>query len=85
MLAFAVISLSTLLGLFGAPWWGAIGCGLALAMVATRERAVDFRRAQNLRCGAAIGVTLAASVFIAQGASVGTYAIGRLLSELLLV
>ncbi|MGD9801850.1 MAG: hypothetical protein AB7E81_07050 [Hyphomicrobiaceae bacterium] len=85
MLALAVILLSTLLGLFGAPWWGAVGCGLVLATVATHERAVELRRAQSLRYGAAIGVTLGASVLLGQGTSVATYAVGRLLSGLLLI
>lgn len=83
MLAVSVIALSTIVGLFGGPLWAAVVCGVALAMIAISDRAPTLRRAQAIG-GSAVLASVSASLAVAQMASVGTFAVGRLLSGLLL-
>jgi hypothetical protein len=83
MLAILVIALSTVIGMSGGPIWGAIACGLALAIVALLDRAASLRRAKAIS-GAAMAVSVGASIALAQMASIGTFAVGRLIGGLLL-
>ena len=84
MLAITVIALSTAIGMAGGPIWAAMTCGLGLAIVALTERAPSLRRASTISRVAVAG-SVSASIALAQMASVGTFAVGRLLGELLLV
>jgi len=84
MLAIAIISLSTIVGLLGGPIWTAVVCGLALALIAISDRASSLRRAQAIS-GAAVLASMGVSLAVAQAASIGTFAVGRLLGGLLLV
>lgn len=83
MLAISVIALSTVIGMAGGPIWAAMTCGLALAIVALTERAPSLRRASAIS-GATVAASVSSSLALAQIASIGTFAVGRLLGELLL-
>jgi hypothetical protein len=83
MLAISVIALSTVVGMSGGPIWTAFACGLVLAMIALLERVPSLRRARAIG-GATVAVSVGASLALAQMASVGTFAVGRLLGGLLL-
>jgi hypothetical protein len=83
MLAMLVIALSTVIGLSGGPIWAAMTCGLALAALAISDRALSLRRTLAIN-GATAVASISASIALAQMASVGTFAVGRLLSGLLL-
>jgi hypothetical protein len=83
MLAISVIALSTVIGLCGGPIWVAMTCGLALAMIALFDRAPSLRRALAINSATAVA-SVGASIALAQMASVGTFAVGRLLGEVLL-
>lgn len=82
MLAVPIIFLSTILGIVGAPLWGAIACGAALAFTVFCERSPNLSHARSLGCSSAAVSAIATSLAIAQVASVGTFAVGRLLGEL---
>jgi hypothetical protein len=83
MLAISVIALSTVVGLLGGPIWAATACGLILALFAMSDRAPTLRRARAISRAAVI-TSIGASLVVAQVASIGTFAVGRLLGELLL-
>jgi hypothetical protein len=83
MLAIAVIALSTVTGMSGGPAWSAVLCGLVLATIALSERVPSLRRAQAIS-GANVAVSVGASFMLGQLASIGTFAVGRLIGGLLL-
>jgi hypothetical protein len=83
MLAIPVITLSTVAGVFGGKIWVAFACGLLLATIALSERAPSLRRAQAISTATA-AVSIGESLALAQLASVGTFAIGRVVGVLLL-
>ncbi len=83
MLAVLVIALSSAAGLFGGPMWVAVASGLLLAMVSVTERVPSLRGAYEIS-SIAIVASVGTSVVLAQMASIGTYAVGRLLGGLLL-
>ena len=83
MLAISVLALSTLIGMAGGPLSAAFACGLLLAMVGLTERLPVLQRA-NAISSASVALSATASLMLAQTASVGTFAVGRLLGGLLL-
>ncbi len=83
MLAISVMALSSATGVFGGPVWVPFAGGLLLAMIALSERAPSLRHAYAIS-GSTIAAYVSASLLLAQMASVGTFAVGRLLSGLLL-
>jgi hypothetical protein len=84
MLAISVIALSTIIGMSGGPIWAAMTCGLALATIALTERAPSLRRASAIS-GTTLAASVGSSLGLAQMASIGTFAVGRMLGEFLLV
>lgn len=84
MPAFAIILMSTLLGLFGAPLSAALVCGLLLAAYATLERAATPLRSNSARTVSAFVLAASGSLAIGQIASIGTFATGRLIFGLLI-
>ena len=84
MLPFAIILTSTVFGLTGLPLWSAVACGLVLAAAATSERMELAGRAAKLGKAEALSLATGASLLIAQAASIGSFAAGRLLSGLLI-
>jgi hypothetical protein len=83
MLAISVLALSTLMGLSGKPIWAALACGLLLAMIGLSERLPVLRRAHAIS-GSTVAISASASLMLAQIASVGTFAVGRLIGVVLL-
>lgn len=83
MLAISVMALSSAAGIFGGPVWMPFACGLLLAMIALSERAPSLRRAFAVG-GMTVATSVSASLMLAQMASIGTFAVGRLLGGLLL-
>lgn len=84
MVALPVIALSTVAGVFGGTIWLAVASGLLLALIALSERAPSLRRAHAIG-GMTAAVSVGESLAFAQMASVGTYAIGWLIGNVLLV
>ncbi len=84
MLGISVLTLSAVMGMSGKPIWAAFACGLLLAMIGLSERLPALRRAHAIS-GSTVAISASASLLLAQMASVGTFAVGRLLSGLLLV
>lgn len=83
MLPFGILLASTAFGVAGMPWWSAAGCGLMLAVVAASERTELSARATRLGRADVLSLAGGASLLIAQAASIGTFAAGRLIGGLL--
>jgi hypothetical protein len=85
MPAFILLLASTACGLAQMPLWSAVVCGLLLATIGIAERQSLAERAIKLERADVLSLAAGASLLIAQAASIGTFAVGRLLAGLLLI
>lgn len=83
MIPFAIILLTTALGMAGQPFWMAAVSGLLLATIAVAERRALHVPEGSTRQLEFLTLSASASLVIAQTVSVGAFAVGRALAALL--
>jgi hypothetical protein len=83
LLPFGIILASTVFGLTGLPLWTGIACGMLLVAIAAAERTTLASRAIRVGKAGTLSLAAGASLVNAQAASIGAFAIGRLLGGLL--
>lgn len=82
LLPFGTILASTVLGLSGMPPWTAVACGVLLAAFAVAERRSLTERAIKIERVDVLSLASGASLLNALAASIGTFAVGRLIGRL---
>ncbi len=83
MIPFALILLSTLVGILGGPFWIAMVCGVLLAVQATAERPIPSGSTMVFGQMAILSTGVISSVLLGLAASVGSFSVGLLLSGLI--
>jgi len=71
-------------GLAGAPWWLAIVCGLGLAAIASREHLKRAPRAKLVGKLHYVGYAMIGSITLGQATTMGSFAMGRLFSQVMI-